>query len=151
MEYISQCHKCTGKYKKKITVPGFIHNKRRGRLMCGKVLYHDYECLHTASRTPALLEHFSWALFDHPPFRTALAPTDYRPFICTCLKNCFSPQVFCKNGLMVGIKAKPSSKGQTSLIVAQKRTPRYVRSLNSSDNYVKYVRIFLHNFLSLLC
>jgi hypothetical protein len=44
-----------------------IQNKRHGMLTFGKVLLHDNACLHAAACTRALLEHFSWELFDHPP------------------------------------------------------------------------------------
>jgi hypothetical protein len=49
------------------------------------VLLHGNECLHTAACTQALLEHFSWELFDFPPQSPDLAPSSYHPF--TYLKN----------------------------------------------------------------
>jgi transposase len=45
-----------------------IQNKRRGMLTYGVVLLHDNSRPHTAARTSALLEHFNWELFDHPPY-----------------------------------------------------------------------------------
>jgi hypothetical protein len=45
-----------------------IQNKRRGILTSGVVLLHDNRRLDTAARTRALLEHFIWVLFDHPPY-----------------------------------------------------------------------------------
>jgi hypothetical protein len=44
-----------------------IPNKRRGMLTSGVVLLHVNARTHTVARTRALLEHFNWELFDHPP------------------------------------------------------------------------------------
>jgi hypothetical protein len=41
------------------------------------VLLHDNARPHTAARTRPLLEHFNWELFDHIPYSTGLAPSDY--------------------------------------------------------------------------
>jgi hypothetical protein len=38
-----------------------------GMLTSRVVLLHDNVCPHTVSSTRALLEHFNWELFDHPP------------------------------------------------------------------------------------
>jgi hypothetical protein len=62
-----------------------IQNKRRGMLMAGVVLLHDRACLHTAACTQALLEHFNWELFGHPPYSPDLTPSDYH--LLTYLKN----------------------------------------------------------------
>jgi hypothetical protein len=40
---------------------------------------------HTTARILALLEHFTWELFDHPAYNPDLAPSDYHLF--TYLKN----------------------------------------------------------------
>jgi histone-lysine N-methyltransferase SETMAR len=79
-----------------------IQNKRHGMLTYG-VLLHDNARPHTAARTRALLEHFSWELFDHPPYSPDLASSDYHLF--TYPKNRFGSQRFNNNEeLMVGIK-----------------------------------------------
>jgi hypothetical protein len=54
-----------------------IENKRRGMLISDVlvVLHRDNVCPHTAARTRALLEHFSWELFDHPPYSPGLRAT----------------------------------------------------------------------------
>jgi hypothetical protein len=46
------------------------------------VLLHDNAHLHmsTAARTLALLKHFTWELFNHPPNSPDLALCDYHPF-----------------------------------------------------------------------
>jgi hypothetical protein len=62
-----------------------IQNKGRGTLTFGVVLLHDKAHLHAAACTGALLEHFNWELFDHPPCSTDLASSDYRLFMY--LKN----------------------------------------------------------------
>jgi hypothetical protein len=36
--------------------------------------------LHTVAHTQALLKHFNWELFDHPPYSLDLAPSDYHLF-----------------------------------------------------------------------
>jgi transposase len=46
-------------------------------LTSGVVLLHENARPHTAARTRALLEHFNWELFDHPPYRPELTPSDY--------------------------------------------------------------------------
>jgi transposase len=57
---------------------------------------------HTAARTRALLEHFNWELFDHPPYSPDLAPNDYHLF--TYLKNWLRSQRFNNNEKMIGVK-----------------------------------------------
>jgi histone-lysine N-methyltransferase SETMAR len=66
--------------KKKLRMA--IRNKRHGMLTYGVVLFHDNARPHTAARTRALLEHFNWELFDHPPYSPDLAPSDYDLFTC---------------------------------------------------------------------
>jgi transposase len=43
-------------------------------------LLRDKARPHTAACTRALLEHFNWELFDHPPYSPDLAPSDYHLF-----------------------------------------------------------------------
>jgi hypothetical protein len=67
-----------------------IQNKRHG------VLLHDNACLYTDACTRALLEHFSWELFDH---------------LFTHLKNWLRSQCFRNNEkLMEGVKTWLSSQ-----------------------------------------
>jgi transposase len=70
-------------------------------LTYGLVLLHDKARPHTAARTRALLEHFSWELFDHPPYSHGLAPNDYRLF--TYLKNWLRSQPFNNNEELMGM------------------------------------------------
>jgi hypothetical protein len=58
---------------------------RRGMPTYSVMLLLDNARPHTAARTGALLEHFSWELFDHHPYKLILAPRDYNLF--TYLKN----------------------------------------------------------------
>jgi transposase len=51
-----------------------IQNKRCEMLTSGVVLFHDNERLHTAAHTWALLEHFNWELFNHPPYSPDFTP-----------------------------------------------------------------------------
>jgi histone-lysine N-methyltransferase SETMAR len=71
-------------------------------------LLHDDICPHTAARTRALLEHFDWELFDHPPYSPNLVPNDYHLF--TYLKNWFGSQHFNNNELMEHVKMWLSSQ-----------------------------------------
>jgi transposase len=41
------------------------------------MLLHDNARPHTAARIRALLEHFNWELFDHPPYNPDLTLRDY--------------------------------------------------------------------------
>jgi histone-lysine N-methyltransferase SETMAR len=64
-----------------------IQNKRCAMLTPCIVLPHHNALLHmsTAGSTRALLEHFNWELFDHPPYSSDLALSDYHLF--TYLKH----------------------------------------------------------------
>jgi histone-lysine N-methyltransferase SETMAR len=73
-------------------------------LTSGVVLLHDNARPHTAARTRALLEHFNWEFFDHPPYSSDLAPSDYNLFTRTYLKNWLRSQRFDNNELMEGVK-----------------------------------------------
>jgi hypothetical protein len=61
-------------------------------LTSGVVLLNDNACPHTAVCTQMLLEHFSWELFDHPPYSPDLALNGYHLF--TYLKNWLGSQCF---------------------------------------------------------
>jgi transposase len=101
-----------------------IQNKR-----CG-VLLHENARPHTAAGTWALLEHFDWELFDHPPYSPDLAPISCHLF--TYPKNLLGSQCFSSNELMECVETWLSSQAahffDTGL---QKLIPRYVRYLNS--------------------
>jgi transposase len=78
-------------------------------LTSGVVLLQDNTRLHAAACTRALLEHFNWGLFDHPPYRTDLAPSEYH--MCTYLKHLFGKQCFSNNEELVeGFQTWPSSQ-----------------------------------------
>jgi hypothetical protein len=72
-------------------------------LIFGVVFLHDNARPHTTARTRALLAHFNWELFDHPPYNSYLTPSDNHPF--TYVKNWLRSQRFNNNEeLMVGVK-----------------------------------------------
>jgi hypothetical protein len=72
------------------------------------VLLHDSVHLHTAVRTRALLGHFNWELFDHPPDSPALALSSYHPI--TYMKNWLGSQCFSNNEkFMEGVRTWLSS------------------------------------------
>jgi histone-lysine N-methyltransferase SETMAR len=77
------------------------------------VLLHDNARPYTAAGTRALLEHFSWELFDHPPYSRDLAPSDYNLFTLTYLKNWLRSQPFNNNEeLMEVVKTWLNSGGR---------------------------------------
>jgi transposase len=57
-----------------------IHNKRRGLLSSGVLLFHDNTRPHTAARTRQLLEQLQAKVFENPPYRPDLAPNDSNLF-----------------------------------------------------------------------
>jgi hypothetical protein len=83
-------------------------------LTSGLVLFHDNALPHTAAPTRALLEHFNWELFDHPPDGSAVASSDYHLF--TYLKNWLRSQRFNNNNeeLMEGVETWLSSQAANS-------------------------------------
>jgi histone-lysine N-methyltransferase SETMAR len=69
------------------------------------VFLHDNVRLHTAARTPALLEYFNCLLSDHPPYSPDLTPSDY--YLFTYLKNWLGSQHFNNNeDLMESVKTR---------------------------------------------
>jgi histone-lysine N-methyltransferase SETMAR len=76
-------------------------------LTYGVVLLHYNARPHTAALTQALMGHFVWELFHHPPYSPDLAPNDYHLFIY--LKNWFRSQFFNNNELTESVKMWPSS------------------------------------------
>jgi hypothetical protein len=70
------------------------------------VLLHDNAQPHTAARTNALIKLFNWEIFDHPSYRTDLAPSDYHLF--TKMKVWLATQRFHTNEeLMDGVSNWP--------------------------------------------
>jgi transposase len=61
-----------------------FRTKRHGMLIFSILLY-DNVGLHTAAPTQAIMEHFNWKLFDHPPYSPDITPSYYD--LLTCLKN----------------------------------------------------------------
>jgi transposase len=103
----------------------------------GVALLHDNARPHTAARTRALLEHFNWELFDHPPYSPDLAPSDHHLF--TYLKNWQRSQRFNSNEeLMEGVKTWLSSQAADFFDTGlQNRIPRYNKCLNSGGEHVE--------------
>jgi hypothetical protein len=101
-------------------------------LTSGVVLLHDNACLHTAARTQALLEQFSWELFDHPPYSPDFALRDYCLF--TYLKNWLGSQHVNNNEMIEGVKTWLSSQAADIYDAGiQKLIPRYKCSDSGSD------------------
>jgi histone-lysine N-methyltransferase SETMAR len=131
-----------------------IQNRQHGMPTSDVVLLHDNAHLHTsmAARTEALLKHFNWELFDHPPYSPDLAPNDCHLF--TYLNNWLPSHRFNNNEeLMADVKTGLSSQASNFFHTSiQKLTAQYDKCLNSSGDYVekqlKYVRIFLYTINS---
>ena len=52
-------------------------NKRSRMLTKGAILLHDNAQPYTMACTNALIKHFNWEIFDHPPYSSDLAPSNY--------------------------------------------------------------------------
>jgi hypothetical protein len=89
------------------------------------VLLHD-----NAACTRALLEHFNWELFDHPPCSPHLAPSEYHMFIH--LKKWLRSQRFNNNEeLKESVKTWLSSQAVDLFDTGiQKLIPRYDKCLD---------------------
>jgi hypothetical protein len=75
------------------------------------VLHHDNARPYTAARTRALLEHLNQELFDSPPHRPLLVPSEYHLFTRTYLKNRLGSHSFSNNDkLMEGVETWLSSQ-----------------------------------------
>jgi hypothetical protein len=86
-----------------------IQNKRHGLLAPGVMFLHDNAGPHTATRSPTLLEHFFWELFDHHSYSPDLAPSYYHIF--TYLKSWLGSKHFNNDEeLMDGVKTWLSSQ-----------------------------------------
>jgi hypothetical protein len=75
-----------------------IWKKRHEKPTSGVVFLHDNVHPYTPPCAQALLEHFDWELFHHPPYSPDFALSDYHLF--TYLKNwlqsqCSSSNLFC--------------------------------------------------------
>jgi hypothetical protein len=100
--------------------------------------------LHMSACTQALLEHFNWELFDHPPYSLDFTPSDSNLF--TYLENWLKSQCFSNYELIEGVKTWQSSQAteffDTSI---QKHILRYDKYLNSGNDIIekqlKYVLI----------
>jgi hypothetical protein len=123
--------------KKKIKLYRAIQNKRCGMLTYSIVLLHGNVHPHTAACTQALLEHFNWELFDHPPYSPNHALSDYHLF--TYLKNELGSQCFNNNEeLMEGVKTWLSSQTADFFDTGtQKLIPQYDKYLSSRDDCVE--------------
>jgi transposase len=98
-------------------------------------LLHDDARQHTAARTRALLKHFSWELFDYPPYSPDLTPNYYHLF--TYLKNWLESQHLNSNeDLMKGVKTWLSSQAADLFDTGiRKLIPRCVKCLNFGGDY----------------
>jgi histone-lysine N-methyltransferase SETMAR len=103
-----------------------IQNKRRGMLTYGVMLLQYNVCPHTTACTRALLEHFKWELFGHPPYSPDLAWSDYHPF--TYVKSWLGSWHFNNNDNLVEI-----IKTWLSSQVAD----FYDKYLSSDDDYIE--------------
>jgi hypothetical protein len=102
------------------------------------VLLHNNARSYTAARTRALLEHFCWELFEHSPYSTFIAPSEYHLFTHIYLKNRLGSQYFNDNEeLMESVETWLSSKAADFFDRGiQKLIPRY-KCLSAGGDYVQ--------------
>jgi hypothetical protein len=99
----------------------------------------------STAHTWALLEHFNWKLFDHPPYSPDLTPSNYHllTYLEDWLKSqCFNNNEYLMEGVKMGLRRPPADyfdRGRQKLI-------QQYNSLNYGDDYVekyhKHVRTF---------
>ena len=113
-----------------------IQNKQRGMLTKG-ILLHDKARPHTAARTNALMNLFSWEIFDHSPYSQDLPPSGYHLF--TKVKVWLATRRFHTNEeLMDGV-----NNWLHNLVAPffdeglQKLVSQYEKCLNLDGNYVE--------------
>jgi transposase len=101
------------------------------------VFLHNNASPHITAHTRALLEHFNWELFDHPPYSPDLAPRHCHLF--TYMKNWSGSQHFSNNEeLMEGVRTWLNYQAADFFHTGiQNLIPLYEKCLNSSSDYVE--------------
>jgi hypothetical protein len=106
------------------------------------MLLHDNARPHTAARTRALLEHFNWELFDHPPYNPDLALSDY--YLFTYLKNWLRSQRFNSNEeLMEGVKRWLNSKAADFFDTGIQKTSASIPAVTTLSSSLSMNKFFL--------
>jgi histone-lysine N-methyltransferase SETMAR len=116
-------------------------------LTSGVVLLHDSARSHTstAARTRALLEHFSWELFDHPHYSPDLAQSDYDLFTSEELVAIRLQRFDNNEGLMEGVKTWLSSRAADFFHTGiHKLIPRYIPAVTASRSSLSIYVFFLY-------
>jgi hypothetical protein len=106
-------------------------------MLISDVVYLHYNARpHTAFHTRALLEHFSWESYDHPPYSPDLAPSDHHLF--TYLKDLLGSQHLSNNEELVEVVKTwlSSQAGDFFDTGIQNLIPQY-KCLNSGSDYVE--------------
>jgi hypothetical protein len=102
----------------------------------GVVLLHDNARPSTMARTNALIKLFNWEIFDHPPYSTYLAPSDYHLF--TKMVWLGTQYFHTKEELMVGVNNWLHNLAAPFFDEGlQKLVSRYDNCLNVEGNCVK--------------
>lgn len=114
-----------------------IQNKRRGKLSCGVVLFHDNARPHSARKTQEILKQFKWDVFDHPPYSPDLAPSDFHLF--TRMKKWLASQHFndddeLQNAVTDWLRAQAAKFYEEGIC---KLVKRYDKCLNLNGDYVE--------------
>ncbi|GFV84203.1 mariner Mos1 transposase [Trichonephila clavipes] len=115
-----------------------IQNKRRGMLNASVVLLRDNARPHAARRTTAVLTEFGWELFDHFPYSSVLAASDFHIFL-HLKKFLFSGERFGNDEQLKTSVSRwfHSQEAEFYDRVLQKSNPRFDKFLNSGGGYVE--------------
>ena len=93
---------------------------------------------HTVRQSRHLLQEFGWEVFNHPPYNSDLAPTDFHLFLH--LKKFLSSQrqrFQNDEQAEVSVTVVPIPGGKLLRHRIQKLVPRYDKCLNSEGEYVE--------------
>ena len=100
------------------------------------IVLHNNARLHTAAATKSLLQRFRCKVFDHPPYRTNLAPRMER---CPGGKN-FGTENELETSVGNWLKAQTGGFYDAGI---EKLVPRYEKCLRRSGDYVEKCRKYL--------
>ncbi len=106
-------------------------------LTSGVILFHDNAHPHSAWITQELLKTFNWAIFEHPPYSSDLAPSNFALF--PALKRILGGQHFQNDEEVKNFTTQYFSNldGTFYHTAMQKLILRYDKCLNRLGDYVE--------------